>query len=66
MISDESEIGYLTHIIGTDSWECLYPMGMVGYGPGETPLVWTMESGLEPDYFWTYGLSAKTLSQFPL
>ncbi len=66
VISDKSENGYLTHIIDTDSWKYLNPMGVIGYGPGETPSVWTMESGLDPDYFWTYGLSAKTLSQYPL
>ncbi|WP_373497623.1 BF3164 family lipoprotein [Aquiflexum sp.] len=66
VISDKSENGYLSHIIDTDSWKYLYPMGVIGYGPGETPSVWAIESGLDPDYFWTYSLTAKTFSQYPL
>lgn len=66
IVSDQSGMDYLTHVVDTDRWEYLYPMGVVGYGPGETAHVWTIESGPDSDSFWIYNLTDKLFSKYPL
>jgi len=54
------------HVLDGNSLKYLFSTGAVGYGPGEMPNAWTIESGINPNTFWVYSLEGKTFSQYPL
>jgi len=58
--------GSLVHILDGDRLKYLFSTGAVGYGPGEMPKAWTIESGLNPNTFWAYSLEGKVFSEYGL
>jgi len=67
LIINESAPGdTFVHVLDGSSLQYLYSTGAVGYGPGEMPSPWTIESGFDPDTFWVYSLEGKVFSEYGL
>ncbi len=54
------------HVLDGNSLKYLFSTGAVGYGPGEMPNAWSIESGINENTFWVYSLEGKVFSEYKL
>jgi len=66
LITESAPGSNFVHVFDGKSLKYLFPTGAVGYGPGEMPNAWTIESGIDENTFWVYSLEGKVFSEYGL
>ena len=66
VIQDDALSDTFLHILDGTTLDYLFPSGAIGFGPGEMPSAWSIESGLDPETFWVHSLEGKLYSEYSL
>ena len=62
VIIDNAPSDTFLHVLDGTTLDYLFPSGAIGFGPGEMPSAWSIESGLDPASFWVHSLEGKLYS----
>lgn len=66
VILDDAPSDTFLHVLDGTTLDYLFPSGAIGFGPGEMPSAWSIESGLDPTTFWVHSLEGKLYSEYSL
>lgn len=66
VILDDAPSDTFLHVLDGTTLDYLFPSGAIGFGPGEMPSAWSIESGLDPETFWVHSLEGKLYSEYSL
>ena len=62
----EDKADTLIHLVDAETLDYLSSKGVAGYGPGEIPSIWNLDSGPSDSTFWAYSLEGKTFNEYSL
>lgn len=66
LVLTEDKADTLIHLVDAETLDYLSSKGVAGYGPGEIPSIWNLDSGPSDSTFWAYSLEGKTFNEYSL
>src|SRR5690606_1842588 len=66
IVLTEENVDTLIHILDAETLNHITSKGVAGYGPGEIPSIWNLDSGSSDSTFWAYSLEGKAFNEYNL
>src|SRR5690606_5374189 len=66
IVLTEENVDTLIHILDAETLNHITSKGVAGYGPGEIPSIWNLDSGSSDSTFWAYSLEGKAFNDYNL